>query len=494
MTIEIQLENELTRFCRLLEKQGICATIDLELSAIATEYLGIEKTRIAQTTNPPGDVDAFRITKPVTCGHLQAGNLVLLSDEKSLNEESISAIPESVGRIIQSHIVDNSIAGGDLFNNFWIGDSQALRQVETLIGKFSRVDLPVMIHGERGTGKLVAAYSIHCFSHRYKLPFVQECCLQWNENNATDNAEAAIKKAAGGTLFLRNINVLSNISCNRIAHLWEREYIDVQTPTRIIVSTSPQFETSTIEQSSAPWLSLRLPTLEQRRRDIPILTRHFLEKYSQIKCIKLDKNCFPILENRKWANNVRSLDRLIANICVKSDETTVNAEILSQFLCIESEQEAGSTVKPVIPDKHPEKHAIQDEQVAMLARQILAGDLLDSITRHPAIARATACIRRSFNGKVSLEDAAIASHVSATHLSYLFRTQVGVPFKKLVVQVRIEHAAQLLLRDKDKSVTLISTETGFHDLSHFEKTFKKLKGTTPLKYRSKKIMQKHQQL
>jgi AraC-like DNA-binding protein len=77
--------------------------------------------------------------------------------------------------------------------------------------------------------------------------------------------------------------------------------------------------------------------------------------------------------------------------------------------------------------------------------------------------------------------------MSSSHLSFLLKRSLGVPFKSLLAAVRIERAKQLLGETNPSSITDISLEVGFGDLSHFERTFKRLVGTNPREYRRQQI-------
>jgi len=77
--------------------------------------------------------------------------------------------------------------------------------------------------------------------------------------------------------------------------------------------------------------------------------------------------------------------------------------------------------------------------------------------------------------------------MSPSHLSFLLKRSLGVPFKSLLAAVRIERAKQLLSEPNPSSITDISLEVGFGDLSHFERTFKRLVGTNPREYRRQQI-------
>lgn len=86
--------------------------------------------------------------------------------------------------------------------------------------------------------------------------------------------------------------------------------------------------------------------------------------------------------------------------------------------------------------------------------------------------------------RISRDDAARAAHLSPSHFSALIRKESGATFTDLLNRMRIERAAERLVRT-DQSLALIALETGFEDQSYFTKVFRKYRGLTPLHYRRK---------
>jgi len=101
--------------------------------------------------------------------------------------------------------------------------------------------------------------------------------------------------------------------------------------------------------------------------------------------------------------------------------------------------------------------------------------------------RALRYVGEHFQEEISLGQLARESFISVSHLSFLFKRNLGVPFKTLLAAVRIEKARQLLGDNRQQSITEISLDAGFGDLSHFERTFKRLTGTNPRDYRRQQL-------
>jgi len=94
-------------------------------------------------------------------------------------------------------------------------------------------------------------------------------------------------------------------------------------------------------------------------------------------------------------------------------------------------------------------------------------------------------ICNNYNSDINLKQLANYACVSPSHLSYLFRTNIGKSFKQVLTEVRLEKAKQMLKRQPSMRITEVSLESGFGDLSHFEKTFKRHTGLTPRDFKGK---------
>lgn len=126
-----------------------------------------------------------------------------------------------------------------------------------------------------------------------------------------------------------------------------------------------------------------------------------------------------------------------------------------------------------------------NENTLQTKPKVLNGILanVDISKEHPAIARAITFIFDNFKSDISMQDLSGASYVSPSHLSSLFKERFNLSFKKVLMHIRIEEAKRVLSKHPQRQVTLICTDSGFSDLSHFEKTFKKYVGLSPSVYR-----------
>ncbi len=380
----------------------------------------------------------------------------------------------------------------------WVGNSTALKQLQQRLGKYAGVDFPVMIKGGKGTGKLLAALTIHRLSSRAEYAFVECDCYSVTKESCTKKIGQDYNKACDGTLFLRNLNALPSQALHELNHYWEREYMGQRVATRIVCSLSPDYPEQAISASAAPWLPLTLPTLAERKSDIGALVLMLLRKYATIKPVTLSEQCISVFCAFPWQDNVKGLERAVALVSVMADQPRIELTQLLQILP-ELDQRAKATTSfgKEVPVDTLKPTGILSNDASSCENCIEFGfcenHLVEAILDkscdqlplgHGALTKSLVRISESYKRKITLEAVAKSAFVSAPHLSYLYRKHLGLSFKQLLLKVRIEQSKRLLLQNNDMQVTEISYEVGFHDLSHFEKVFRKLVGTKPLQFRN----------
>lgn len=229
-----------------------------------------------------------------------------------------------------------------------IGESAAMHRLRDRISRFAIVDAPVLIRGESGTGKELVARALHLASSRRDAPFVAVNCtslpqelleseLFGHTKGAFTGAMTARRglfvEADGGTLFLDEIGDMPpELQAKLLRVLQEREIRAVGSDTtrridvRILAATHQPLETQIRNGKFREDLFFRLnvlnldiPSLHERRDDIPELSEAFFERYrlqygSTLQRIPAD--VMVRLQARQWRGNVRELENVIQRFVI----------------------------------------------------------------------------------------------------------------------------------------------------------------------------------
>ncbi len=224
-----------------------------------------------------------------------------------------------------------------------VGESPQMRKVYDLIKKVSRTRTNILISGESGTGKELAARAIHQLSDRREKPFVVISCAGMPENlieselfgyrkgaftGAGKDKEGLFDVADGGTVFLDEVGDLSPaIQVKLLRVIQERTFTAVggteekNVDVRFISASNRELEQEVMDKNFREDLYFRLnviniamPPLRERDGDLPLLARHFLERYSlefgkDIK--KISTYAMDILAQYSFPGNVRELENII---------------------------------------------------------------------------------------------------------------------------------------------------------------------------------------
>ncbi len=228
-----------------------------------------------------------------------------------------------------------------------VGQSAAVEQVQKLIKKVAKTNASVMILGESGTGKELIARIVHQNSERYKGPFIPVNCaaipmelfeseLFGHEKGAFTGAHQARKGrfelAAGGTLFLDEIGDMPlTMQVKLLRVLQEKTFervggsLSLMADVRVIAATHKNLNASIQQGEFREDLYYRLnvfpitiPPLRERRDDVPILIRHFIEQYHHHtgQVVVLSDEAMAFLCDYEWPGNVRELANMIERMSI----------------------------------------------------------------------------------------------------------------------------------------------------------------------------------
>jgi formate hydrogenlyase transcriptional activator len=239
-----------------------------------------------------------------------------------------------------------------------VGTSPALRAVLSRVFKVAPVDSTVLITGETGTGKELVARAIHRRSRRSSHAFVSVNCAaiprdliaselfgheKGSFTGALKQRLGRFELAEGGTLFLDEVGELpleTQITLLRV--LQEREFERVggnhpiQTDVRVIAATNRDLETAISAGAFRRDLYYRLnvfpieiPTLSERKEDIPMLVEYFIDRYSRKagkKIRTIDKNTLELLQSYSWPGNIRELQNVIERSVIVCETETFSVD------------------------------------------------------------------------------------------------------------------------------------------------------------------------
>ena len=246
------------------------------------------------------------------------------------------------------------------FDNI-IGQSPQMEDIFRLIREVAESDSSILILGETGTGKELVAKAIHAKSQRSRGPFIAINCgampdtlleseLFGHQKGAFTGAvhgrKGFLEVVSGGTLFLDEIgdispkmqvDLLRVLEDRKITRIGDRQPVDVDF--RLISATRRDLEKEIAKGNFREdffyrinVIVLHVPPLRERKKDIPLLVQHFLQKYSSETTKKVDHTTAEatgLLKDYDWPGNVRELENAIERAVVLSKSRTLGSEDFS---------------------------------------------------------------------------------------------------------------------------------------------------------------------
>ncbi len=245
-----------------------------------------------------------------------------------------------------------------------IGRSASMQKVFKMLDKIVDKDVTVMITGASGTGKELVARAIHKNSHRRDKPFIRINCvaipetlleseLFGFEKGAFTGAEkqtiGKFEMAQGGTLFLDEIGdmplktqakLLRVLQEREIERIGGKESIHVDI--RVLAATNQDLEHKVEEGTFRKDLFFRLnvihlevPSLVERREDIPLLAEYFIKLYRHKlghHVEGISPEAIEILKHYHWPGNIRELENIIQRGVVLSTGKLITADVLPSYI------------------------------------------------------------------------------------------------------------------------------------------------------------------
>lgn len=253
-----------------------------------------------------------------------------------------------------------------------IGEAPALKQVIVQLQRAAGTDATVLLEGESGTGKELFARALHALSERAGGPFVAINCaaipdnlleteLFGHEKGAFTGAVARklgkFELAHRGTLFLDEIGDLPlGLQAKILRALEERRFervggtVPLHVDVRIVAATNKGLRASVAARLFREDLYFRLsvfpitiPPLRERPEDIPILARHFVEKFCREmkkKIATLSPGAVQEMQRYPWPGNVRELQNSMERAVILADGDTLHARHLNLSFHAPAQREA----------------------------------------------------------------------------------------------------------------------------------------------------------
>jgi two-component system, NtrC family, response regulator AtoC len=265
-----------------------------------------------------------------------------------MTTSSVSALAQAIGEVPPENII--------------FGHSELMQAVRSRLAKVAAANVPVLIHGESGTGKDIIAKLMHVLSPWKTGPFVKVNCpaipgtlleseLFGYEKGAFTGAYGSkpgrVEMAHRGTLFLDEISELDlSLQSKLLQLLQDGQFCrigaqeDKKVEVRIVCATNRKLE-SEIENGTFRQdlyyrinvVNLRMPSLRERRGDIEDLAGYFLEYYNHkynCRARPLSGEVMGILQKYHWPGNIRELENLIKRYVILGHEEVITNDLVQR--------------------------------------------------------------------------------------------------------------------------------------------------------------------
>jgi transcriptional regulator with GAF, ATPase, and Fis domain len=280
---------------------------------------------------------------------------ITIAIESARAHHEIAALKEQLE--CERVYVEEEILGGAKFEDI-VGSSESLVQALGHVARVAPTESTVLVTGESGTGKELIARAIHKRSRRADRPFIRVTCAAIPQSliaselfghekgaftGATNRRLGRFELANGGTIFLDEIgDIPADTQVALLRVLQEREFervggsrtlsIDV----RVVAATNRDLKAAV--EAGAFRLDLfyrlnvfpvRVPSLRERKDDIPLLAKYFIEQYARStgkKIKNIDRKTLELLQAYDWPGNIRELQNVIERAAILCDLETLSID------------------------------------------------------------------------------------------------------------------------------------------------------------------------
>lgn len=240
-----------------------------------------------------------------------------------------------------------------------IGETEGIVQIKEMIEKVAPSDARVLITGGNGTGKELVARSLHDLSNRKKMPFIEVNCaaipselieseLFGHEKGAFTSAvkdkKGKFELASGGTLFLDEIGDMSASAQAKVLRALQENVIqrvggerDIKVDARVVAATNKdlrkEIEAGRFREDLYHRLAvilMHVPSLNDRRDDIPLLAEHFLTMVCSEHGIprkQFTDDALEALKQTDWTGNIRELRNIIERLVILCSQSITGSDV-----------------------------------------------------------------------------------------------------------------------------------------------------------------------
>ncbi len=240
-----------------------------------------------------------------------------------------------------------------------VGESTAMREIKELIQRVAPTDARVLITGANGTGKELVARWLHELSNRANGPFVEVNCAaipseliesvlfgheKGSFTSAIKQRKGDFEQAHGGTLFLDEIGDMSLSAQAKVLRALQENKImrvggekDIPVDVRVIVATNKdlnkEIQRNTFREDLYHRLAvivIRVPTLNERESDIPLIANHFLQEICAgmgKQPMQFDPMALEELRKIQWTGNVRELRNVVERLAILVDKIITAGDV-----------------------------------------------------------------------------------------------------------------------------------------------------------------------
>ena len=254
---------------------------------------------------------------------------------------------------------ENKVLKKRIYGQEMIGESQPIQHVRDMIGKVAPTDAGVLILGPNGSGKELVARSLHQLSARSMMPYVEVNCAaipselidselfghkKGSFTSAIKDHKGKFEQADGGTIFLDEIGDMSLAAQAKVLRCLQEKKItpvggdkDIAVDVRVVAATNKniqeeiaagRFREDLYHRLSV--IVIRVPSLDERKDDIPILVDYFIEKIcseSGKPRKEFSAEAVKALVGKSWTGNIRELRNVVERLIILGGDPVTEEDV-----------------------------------------------------------------------------------------------------------------------------------------------------------------------